>query len=228
MRRDYYSILEILRETNGEGIKKAYRRLALLYHPDRNLENKREAEERFKEIGEAYEILSDPKTRERYDLLGFNGIRDIVNNIRPSRYYERFNEVFSDREKMEVFSLQQTYDKGYRRGYDLHHSLNLSLQELKKGIEKVIEIERREYCHTCKGKKKVNPAPASRSGVKDRVCPECFGLGRKSYKHRVKVKIPPETKLGEEMVLSGKGHQGFKGAPSGDLKVKIEESKSAH
>ncbi len=111
MRKDYYSILEILRETNGEGIKKAYRRLALLYHPDRNPESKREAEEKFKEIGEAYEILSDPKMRERYDLLGFNGIRDIVNNIRPSRYYERFNEVFSDREKMEVFSLQQTYDK---------------------------------------------------------------------------------------------------------------------
>ncbi len=218
LRRDYYSILEILRETDGEGIKKAYRRLALLYHPDRNPESKREAEEKFKEIGEAYEILSDPKMRERYDLLGFNGIRDIVNNIRPSRYYERFNEVFSDREKMEVFSLQQTYDKGYRRGYDLHYLLNLSPQELKKGIEKVIEIERREFCHTCKGKKK----------VKDRVCPECFGLGRKSYKHRIKVEIPSGTKQRDELVLSGKGHQGFKGAPPGDLRVKIEESKSAH
>lgn len=218
MRRNYYNILEITREADGEEIKKAYRRLALLYHPDRNPINKREAEEKFKEIGEAYEILSDPKMRERYDLLGFNGIRDIVNNIRPSRYYERFNEVFSDREKMEVFSLQQTYDKGYKRGYDLHYLLNLSPQELKKGIEKVIEIERREYCHTCKGKKK----------VKDRVCPECFGLGRKSYMHRIKVEIPSGTKLGDEIILSGKGHQGFRGAPSGDLRIKIGVSKSAH
>jgi len=176
-KRDYYEVLEINRDANTEEIKKAYRKLAIKYHPDKNPDNK-EAEDKFKEAAEAYEILSDPEKRARYDRFGHAGVKgagagagfggfdfDLSDALRT------FMEGFGGFSGFGDFFGGERKKAGPLRGRDLQLKLQLSLQEIAKGVDKKININRKVTCETCDG-----------TGAKDKnsitTCPECKGSGQ--------------------------------------------------
>jgi len=189
VKRDYYEILGIQKSASLDEVKKAYRELALKFHPDRvPHEKKKEAEEKFKDISEAYAVLSDSNKRALYDQHGHAGI--------DQRYAQEdifkgadFNSVFQDLGNFgfggglfeEIFS-DLGYDffssagrgggrGGRRRGRDLQISVEISLEEAVRGIEKTITVPRYEVCSTCSG-------TGARPGTKKSVCPQCRGSGR--------------------------------------------------
>jgi molecular chaperone DnaJ len=180
-KRDYYEVLGVGKDSSIDAIKKAYRGLALKYHPDRNPDNK-EAEEKFKEITEAYEVLSDPEKRKIYDQYGHAGFGpqgfDWTQDF--SRVQMDFSDIFGD-----IFGdfFSDVFDRsGYgrgtatrsrqTRGSDLEYRMYVSLREAAKGVEKHINISRYDECPVCKG-------TGSRSGKKGReTCPVCKGRGQ--------------------------------------------------
>lgn len=172
-KRDYYEVLGVGRDATAEEIKKSYRRLALKYHPDRNPGNK-EAEEKFKEVAEAYAILSDPEKRAQYDQFGhslggsgFQGFRGFEESFRG--FEDIFGDLFDD-----FFGTgagtRGRGRSGAQRGSDLEASVEITLEEAYRGKEITLEIPRRERCHSCQG---TGAAP----GTKKSVCPECRGTG---------------------------------------------------
>ncbi len=180
-KRDFYEILGIQRSANADEIKKAYRKLALKYHPDRNPGNK-EAEDHFKEAAEAYEVLSDPEKRRRYDQFGHEGVRGT--NFRE---FTDINDIFSTFGDIfgggcggsifdEVFGSGQRGRRrpGSRRegtpGSDLRAVLRLTLEEIASGVEKKIKVKRQKQCDTCKGS-------GAQPGSQKTTCPECNGSG---------------------------------------------------
>ena len=173
-KRDYYEVLEIQREAKTEEIKKAYRKLAFRYHPDKNPGDK-ESEEKFKEASEAYEILSDPEKRARYDRFGHAGVKGAG----AGSGFNGFDFDLSDalRTFMEGFGgFGDIFGGGKRksgplRGQDLQLTLKLSLLDISQGVEKKINIQRMVTCETCGG-----------TGAEDQnaiaSCPECNGSGQ--------------------------------------------------
>src|SRR5687768_296165 len=172
-KRDYYEVLGVARTADGEEIKRAYRRLAMKYHPDRADGDKGEAELRFKECAEAYEVLSDPNKRKRYDQFGHKGVsgQHDFSHMDVGDIFSMFNDIFGG-----AFGGFGGRGGGggrgqtVARGYDLETQVELTLQEVATGAEKTIEFERQDRCETCKG-----------SGAKpggDVVCPQCGGQGR--------------------------------------------------
>ena len=180
-KRDYYEILGVSRSASAEEVKKAYRKLALKYHPDRNPGNK-EAEDHFKEAAEAYEVLGDPEKRRRYDQFGHEGVRGTnfreftdINDI-FSTFGDIFGGGFGGGIFDEVFGGGQ---RGRRRpgprqegtpGSDLRVTLHLTLEEIASGIEKKIKVKRQKQCETCKGS-------GAQPGTGKTTCPECHGTG---------------------------------------------------
>ncbi len=179
-KKDYYDILGVSRSASTEEIKKAYRKMALQYHPDRNPGNK-EAEDRFKEAAEAYEVLSDAEKRQRYDHYGHEGVRGTnfreftdVNDI-FSAFGDIFGGGFGGSIFDEVFGAGQ---RGRRRsgrregapGSDLRVTLRLSLEEIASGVEKKIKVRRQKPCDTCHGS-------GAQPGTNKTTCPECKGSG---------------------------------------------------
>ncbi|MFB0564577.1 MAG: molecular chaperone DnaJ [Candidatus Aminicenantaceae bacterium] len=180
IKRDYYEVLGILRGSSSEEIKKAYRKMALKYHPDRNPDNK-EAEERFKEAAEAYSVLIDSEKRSVYDRFGHEGLRgegftgfsgfnssifedfeDILGNF--------FNFSFED-----FFGTRQRKGRRYpQRGTDLSLELEITLEEAASGIEKEIKLSRAEFCPSCHGS-------GMRPGTHKSTCPYCQGRGQVRY-----------------------------------------------
>ncbi len=169
-KRDYYEVLGVGREASEEAIKKAYRKLALKYHPDRNPGNK-EAEEKFKEATEAYEVLRDPQKRSQYDRFGHSGLKggfqgfdfqgfDLSDALRA------FMRDFGSFGFGDLFGERTASRRGPRRGSDLQVRLRLSLEEIAKGVEKTIKLKRLQMCTGCGG-----------SGGKLRTCPTCQGRG---------------------------------------------------
>ncbi|MBX7045927.1 MAG: molecular chaperone DnaJ [Ignavibacteria bacterium] len=161
-KRDYYEILSVERTASGEEIKKSYRKLAMQYHPDRNPGDK-EAEDKFKECAEAYEILSDPQKRQRYDQFGhqgvsggpggFSGFTDM-NDI-----FSHFGDIFGGGGGGSIFeeffgggrgSSRRRQGNG-TRGSDLKINIKLTLEEIAEGVEKTIKIKRHNRCETCNG-----------------------------------------------------------------------------
>jgi molecular chaperone DnaJ len=177
---DYYAILGVPRTAEANEIKKAYRQMALKYHPDRN-PGDRESEDRFKKAAEAYSVLIDPKKRSIYDRYGLSGLRgegfggftgfnssifedfeDILGNF--------FNFGFGD-----IFGSRVRTRSSYpQRGRDLVLELNLSLQEAAFGLEKEIKVNRMEWCETCKGSK-------TKPGTEKAICGQCRGSGQVRY-----------------------------------------------
>ncbi len=184
-KKDYYEILGVDRNASEEEIKRAYRRLAKKYHPDLN-KNDKVAEERFKEISEAYEVLSDPDKRANYDRFGHAGVDFGPGGFDWSKFtrYSDIEDIFGDLFK-DLFGFGfgrggrgGLFDDFFRtagerypeRGRDIVYELEIELEEAAKGIEKEIEVRKDEICHDCKG------TGASGGGLK--TCPACGGTGQ--------------------------------------------------
>jgi molecular chaperone DnaJ len=196
-KRDYYEVLGVRRDASKDEIKDAYRKLALQYHPDRN--KSPEAEEKFKEISEAYAVLSDDEKRQQYDMLGHAGFDQRYTSEDIFRGTD-FDSIFRD---MGFGDLFRTFFGGgfggerVNRGQDLAYDLELTLEEAARGTEKEVEIPRTEKCDVCGGsgaKPGTSPKVCSRCGgagqvqnmrrsafgtfVQVTVCPQCRGKGR--------------------------------------------------
>ncbi|MDD5488154.1 MAG: molecular chaperone DnaJ [Candidatus Omnitrophica bacterium] len=173
MTEDYYGVLEVSREASAAEIKSAYRKLALKYHPDKNPGNK-EAEEKFKEISHAYEVLSDPDKRHRYDRFGagafenggFSGFHD-ASDIFSQVFGGGFGDIF---ENMFGFGSGTAYN-GPMRGRDLEFSLGLDFMEAVHGANKEIKVRKYENCGECGG-------TGAKKGSKKTTCSRCGGSGR--------------------------------------------------
>jgi len=246
-RRDYYKVLGVGRSATQEEIKKAYRQLARKYHPD--VSDVPDAEARFKEINEAYEVLSDPEKRGTYDRfghvgpgsLGFGfdfGFRDP---------FEIFEEVFG-----QGFGFRTSARRGPRRGVDLRYDLPLTFEEAVFGKEKEVEVTRYEVCPECKGSgaepgtSPVRCSECSGTGQVRRVqrsilgsfvsvttCPACQGEGETvpipclrcggqkqvSITRKLSVTIPPGVDGGTQIRLAGEGEIGERGGPPGNLYI---------
>jgi molecular chaperone DnaJ len=249
MEIDYYEVLGISGTASSDEIKKVYRKLAMKFHPDRNPGDK-EAEEKFKQATEAYEVLSDSKKRQIYDTYGFEGLK--------SRGYQGpdFEDVFSSFGDIfgDIFgfgrSETQRSKQGPMRGSDLRYDLSITFMEAVHGISKDIEIERPDTCWTCEGtglrpgyKAETCSACHGRGQVvraqgffrMSTTCPECRGegeiikdpcadcngVGLVKSKKKVALKIPAGVDTGAKMRLHGTGEGGRKGGPAGDLYVII-------
>ncbi|HEX9614502.1 MAG TPA: molecular chaperone DnaJ [Bacteroidota bacterium] len=179
-KKDYYEILGVSRSASPEEVKKAYRKLALQYHPDRNPGNKG-AEESFKEAAEAYEVLGDPEKRQRYDRFGHDGVRGTnfreftdVNDI-FSTFGDIFGGGFGGGIFDEVFGGSRSRRRGGPRhegtpGADLRATIRLTLEEIASGVEKKIKVRRMKPCETCSGS-------GAKPGSAKTTCPECNGSG---------------------------------------------------
>jgi molecular chaperone DnaJ len=172
-KRDYYEVLGVTRTADGEEIKRAYRRLAMKYHPDRNDgDGKAEAEVKFKECSEAYEILSDPQRRARYDQHGHQGVsgQHDFSHMDVSDIFSMFDEIFGGGG---AFGGGRAGGGRARtsRGYDLETQVELTLAEVASGVEKTIEFDKQDTCDTCKGS-------GAKPGTAPIVCPQCGGQGR--------------------------------------------------
>ena len=185
-KRDYYEVLGVKKNATLDEIKKTYRELALRFHPDRvPHEQKKEAEEKFKDISEAYAVLSDSNKRALYDQYGHSGIdqkyaeEDIFKGADFSSVFQGmgdfglgggiFEEIFNDLGF--DFGQRGRGQAGKHRGRDLQISVDISLEEAASGVEKTITVPRYEVCPTCSG-------TGAKPGTKKSTCPQCRGSGR--------------------------------------------------
>jgi len=183
MKKDYYEVLGVKKDASIEEIKKAYRSMALSHHPDRvPTDKKKEAEEKFKEISEAYGVLSDPQKRGMYDQYGHQGIdqryttEDIFKGADFSSIFEGladagfggglFEQIFGDA----MGGGSQRGRRG-RRGRDIQYEVNLTLEEAYRGVKKTIKVPRYEHCTDCDG-------TGAKAGSKPKTCPACKGQGQ--------------------------------------------------
>jgi molecular chaperone DnaJ len=170
--RDYYEILGVVKTADGEEIKRAYRRLAMKYHPDRN-PGDAEAEARFKECAEAYEVLSDLSKRARYDQFGHEGVRGSgaaahdFSRMDVQDIFSMFNDIFGGG----FAGGGGRGRRGVARGYDLETEVSLTLEDVLKGSEREIEFTRMDVCDICAGS-------GAKPGSKPVQCPTCGGQGR--------------------------------------------------
>ncbi len=164
-KRDYYEVLGVPRDADADAIKKAYRRAALKYHPDRNPDDA-EAEIRFKESAEAYEVLSDPEKRQRYDQFGHRGLEGAAMHDFSGMGVEDIFSMFND-----IFGGSMFGGRRRRGGVDLEMELGLTLEEVESGVEKTIEFDRNDVCNHCHGS-------GGEPGSSRRSCPTCGGYGQ--------------------------------------------------
>jgi len=250
-KRDFYEILGVNKDANDDEIKKAYRKLAMKFHPDRNPDNPK-AEEHFKEAKEAYEILSDAQKRAAYDQYGHAGVDQQAGMGGAGGFSGGFADAFGD-----IFGDIFGSGGGGRgrsnvyRGADLRYNLEVSLEEAARGTETKIRIPTMAECDTCHGtgakagtRPETCPTCAGHGQVRmqqgffsiQQACPKCHGSGKviahpcptcqgggrvKQYK-TLAVKIPAGVDEGDRIRLSGEGEAGVNGGPPGDLYVVIQ------
>ncbi len=182
-KRDYYDVLGVNRNASKEDIKKAYRTLAMQYHPDRN--KSPDAEEKFKEISEAYGVLSDDAKRQQYDTVGHAGIgerytqEDIFRGINFEDIFGDLGVSFGGFESIfdTFFGGRRRYKTGPRRGADLAYELEITLEEAAFGASRKIEFYRTGVCDTCHG-------TGAKAGTSPKACPSCSGSGQISQTKR--------------------------------------------
>ncbi|MFC1905970.1 DnaJ C-terminal domain-containing protein [Chloroflexota bacterium] len=208
---DYYGVLGVSKDASDKQIKQAYRKMARKYHPDVNSGDKA-AENRFKKVNEAYEVLSDSEKRKKYDLYGEQWQHaDQFEQQRSQQTYTRqgpafdfgggagaggFGSIFDD-----LFVGRRGGFKMSRRGQDMQHPIEVTLKEAFSGATKVIQLQMEEPCPSCSGKG----------------CYACNGLGMTQQAHRFEVKVPAGVKDGSKVRMAGKGGPGYGGGKAGDL-----------
>src|SRR3972149_5889937 len=214
VKRDYYEILGVSRNASEEEIKKSYRKLALKYHPDRNPGNK-EAEEKFKEAAEAYEVLRDPEKRSLYDRFGHEGLRGtgFSGFTGFEDIFSSFSDIFSDFFGFGTSTRSRSRTRA-QAGADLRYDLSISFLDAAFGKDTEIEINKLERCTTCR-------ATGLKPGTSPAICPYCRGKGRVRRKKRLSVKIPPGVESGSRLRLRAEGEEGVNGGPRGDLYIFI-------
>jgi molecular chaperone DnaJ len=171
-KRDYYEVLGVARTADGEEIKRAYRRLAMKFHPDRINGDKSAAELKFKECSEAYEVLGDENKRRRYDQFGHQGVggQHDFSHMDVTDIFSMFDEIFGGALGGNRGRGRQTA-RAPQRGYDLETRVELTLAEVSTGADKTLEFERQDRCETCAG-------TGAKAGSQPTVCPQCGGQGR--------------------------------------------------
>jgi molecular chaperone DnaJ len=248
-KKDYYELLGVNRNASDDDLKKAYRKLALQFHPDRNPDDKH-AEERFKEISEAYSVLSDGQKRAQYDQFGHAAFGD--NGPFAGGGFDfsgGFEDVFGD--IFGEFFGGGGRRRGHSRGEDLRYNLSLKFEEAVSGTEKKIKIPRHGPCETCRGN-------GAKPGTTPQTCPTCRGRGQVAFQqgffsvsrtcnqcqgqgtiikepcstcggagrlramHTLSVKIPAGVDTGSRLKLRGEGETGPVGGSPGDLYVVIQ------
>ncbi len=220
-KRDYYEVLGVERGASEEELKKAYRRLAVQFHPDRNPGDK-QAEERFKELNESYQVLSDAERRAQYDRYGHAAFQGQQGNGFGFEFTQGFEEVFSD-----IFGDFFGTGRGRtrsrsRRGDDLRYDLEIEFEEAARGAEKVIKFQRLATCDACAGSRARGGGEGVRTCPNCRgTCPKCQGQGRVRRQESLSVRIPPGVDNGSRLKLRGEGEAGWGGGPSGDLYVVV-------
>jgi len=249
-KRDYYDVLGLNRDASEDDIKKAYRKLAMKWHPDRNPDNPK-AEEHFKEAKEAYEVLSDAQKRGAYDQFGHAGVDPQAGmgaGGAPggfSGFGDIFNDIFGD-----IFGGGRGGRSNVFRGADLRYNLEITLEQAAHGFESRIRIPTMAACETCHGSgakagSQPQPCPTCRGAGQVRVsqgpfsiaqtCPRCHGAGkiipnpcatcagsgRVKHQKTLSVKIPAGVDAGDRVRLSGEGEPGVNGGPAGDLYVQV-------
>ncbi len=250
-KRDYYDTLGVDREASEEDIKKAFRKLARQHHPDvHSGDQKKSAEEKFKEINEAYEILSDQEKRRRYDMFGHTGTQPGAGGFEGfdfgrGGFGDMFNDIFED-----LVGSGGTRQTRRQRGSDLQYNLDISFEDAVNGKEAKLRIPRWEVCVTCRG-------TGARSANALKTCPSCKGAGqlrfqqgffsvsrpchqcegrgqivtepcgtcrgrqRVHHERTLAVTIPAGIESGMRLRLSTEGEHGVNGGPPGDLYVAI-------
>ncbi len=184
-KRDYYEVLGVDKSVNDDELKKAYRKLAKKYHPDANPDNKAEAEKKFKEVNEAYEVLSDPQKRKMYDQFGHSGPNGYESGFNGFSGFDGFSSGFGgfggqgfDVDFGDIFSsifgggrTSQRRSNGPQRGNDLKVSVSITFKEAAFGVRKQIKVTRKEQCSTCNG-------TGARPGTSAETCKACNGTGQ--------------------------------------------------
>ncbi|WP_086930786.1 molecular chaperone DnaJ [Agarilytica rhodophyticola] len=249
-KRDYYEVLGVSKDASSQEMKKAYRRVAMKYHPDRNPDDA-EAEEKFKEASEAYEVLSDEQKKAAYDQYGHAGLEGAGgmgggHGFGSGNFSDIFSDVFGD-----IFGGAGGGRRGGpARGSDLRYTLDLSLEDAVKGATVKIKVPTLVACKTCDGsgaKPGTKPTTCSTCGGVGQVrmqqgffsvqqtcptcrgkgtiisdpCRDCHGHGRVEETKTLSVKVPPGVDTGDRIRLSGEGEAGTDGGPAGDLYVQV-------
>ncbi len=175
-KRDYYEVLNVSRTATDDELKKAYRRSALEWHPDRNPERTEEAEERFKELTEAYSVLIDPQKRAAYNHYGHAGVSSQPFAGFDDSIFADFADIFGGFFGLDELFGQQARGRRTRvtRGRDLRYDLDLSFEEAAHGVERKIKVSRRETCPECSGS-------GARKGTEPTTCSACHGQGSLRY-----------------------------------------------
>jgi len=247
-KRDYYEVLGVAKSASAEEITKAYRRLVMQYHPDRNSGDK-EAEAKFKEVAEAHEVLRDPAKRQRYDRYGHAGLQaGDVPDFGNADVFSMFSDIFG--------SLFGGRGRGQQRGQDARVAVELDLAEAASGVARTVTFQRADLCAKCRGSgaapgaqkrqcrtchgrgavlqgggfftlQRECPTCHGEGQIISDPCKECEGNGLVLGEASVSVNIPAGVDNNMEFAVEGEGHAGGPGIERGDLRVVLHVRKHA-
>ncbi len=249
-KRDFYEILGVNKSSSQEEIKKAYRKVAIKFHPDKNPDDKA-AEEKFKEAAEAYEVLSNPEKKQKYDRFGHDGLRGgpggfSGGGMNVEDIFEQFGDIFGGGSPFDSF-FGGGSSRQRNKGTNLRIKLKLTIQEIATGVEKKIKVKRLvtapgvtfKTCGVCNGTGKVSKVVNTMLGqmVSSSTCYQCNGNGKTidnkppgvdstglQFKEEIlKINIPSGVGDGMQLSMTGKGNESPGGGISGDLLILIEE-----
>jgi len=247
-KRDYYEVLGIDRDAAPDDVKKAYRQMALKFHPDRNPGDE-EAPKKFKEAAEAYEVLSDPDKRQRYDRYGHAGLNGAaVHDFRSADdIMSAFGDIFGGAIFGDLFAERR---RGPRPGPDLLMKMEIDLVEAARGATRTVDVNRQDFCNECRGsgaRKGTSPTTCNYCGGRGQIvqargffqvattcpacggdgvritdpCANCRGAGRVPTTAHLPVNIPPGVEAGMWLQLRNQGELGDLGAPRGNLRIQV-------
>lgn len=251
-KRDYYEVLGVSKSSGADEIKKAYRQKAIQYHPDKNPGNK-DAEEKFKEAAEAYDVLSNPDKKARYDQFGHAGMQGAAGGgFSMDDIFSRFGDMFSSW----GFGSSSSYRQPTLRGSDIRIRVKLTLEEIARGVEKKLKITKTIACRECGGKgakdargittcstcrgtgvvmrvaqtvfgtiQQSSPCPRCQGEgtIVTNPCPKCEGKGVIRGDEEIAFSIPAGVQQGMQVSVAGKGNAARRGGSNGNLLVVIEE-----